>query len=123
MPNDIALIGLDTATTIFHVLAADKDGRVLFRRRLRREEVKPFFRELQPCMVGLEACPGGRYWGRVIRDHCHHARLLPPQMCGPMRRPTRTTPPTPRRCEASQTVPRSGPLCGRARRRRPGGRT
>lgn len=83
MPNDIALIGLDIAKTIFHVHAADKEGRVLFRRRLRREEVEPFFRDLPPCMVGLEACPGGHYWGRVIRDHGHDARLLPPQYVRP----------------------------------------
>ena len=83
MSKHIALVGLDIAKTIFHVHAADEDGRVVFRRRLRRDEVESFFRRLPPCIVGLEACPGGHHWGRVIRGLGHEARLLPPQYVRP----------------------------------------
>lgn len=83
MPNEIAQIGLDIAKSIFHVHAADKEGRAVFRRRLKREEVEPFFRALPPCLVGLEACPGGHYWARFIRDFGHDVRLLPPQYVRP----------------------------------------
>ena len=67
MPNSIALIGLDIAKLLFQVHAADKEGRPITKRKLKRDEVAAYFRGLAPCIVGLEACPGGHYWARVIR--------------------------------------------------------
>lgn len=83
MPNDIALVGLDIAKSIFQVHGAAIDGRAVLRRRLRREEVAPFFRGLPPCRVGLEACPGSHYWGRLLRSMGHDVRLLPAQYVRP----------------------------------------
>lgn len=83
MPNSIALIGLDIAKSVFQVHAADKDGRPVVRRKLKRDEVAAYFRGLAPCIVGLEACPGGHYWARVIRSFGHEVRLLPAQYVRP----------------------------------------
>ncbi len=83
MSNNIALIGLDIAKSIFQVHAADEKGHTLQRRRLKREEVGPFFEGLPRCIVGLEACPGAHYWGRLIRAMGHEVRLLPPQYVRP----------------------------------------
>ena len=83
MPNDIALVGLDIAKSVFQVHGAAADGRAVLRRRLRREEVEPFFRGLPPCRVGLEACPGSHHWGRLLRGMGHDVRLLPAQYVRP----------------------------------------
>lgn len=83
MDNKISLIGLDIAKSVFQVHAADQDGRELFRRRLQRDQVEPFFRGLAPCRVGLEACPGAHYWGRLLRAIGHDAQLLPAQFVRP----------------------------------------
>lgn len=83
MPNPIALIGLDIAKSVFQVHAADEDGRPVARRKLKRDDVASYFRDLGPCIVGLEACPGGHYWARVIRDFGHDVRLLPAQYVRP----------------------------------------
>jgi transposase len=83
MQNPIVLIGLDIAKLVFQVHAADKDGRPVARRKLKRDEMAGFFRDLAPCIVGLEACPGGHYWARVIRDLGHEVRLLPAQYVRP----------------------------------------
>jgi transposase len=83
MPNSIALIGLDVAKLMFQVHAADKDGRPIMRRKLKREEIGDFFRALAPCIVGLEACPGSHYWARTIRNFGHEVRLLPAQYVRP----------------------------------------
>lgn len=83
MPNSIALIGLDIAKSLFQVHAADKEGRPITKRKLKRDEVAAYFRGLAPCIVGLEACPGGHYWARVIRDFGHEVRLLPAQYVRP----------------------------------------
>ena len=50
-----ATIGLDIAKQVFQVHGADKSGKAVFRRRLRRSEVARFFAELEPCLVGIEA--------------------------------------------------------------------
>jgi hypothetical protein len=39
MPNDIALIGLDSAKSVFQLRGAAADGRAVLRRRLRLDEV------------------------------------------------------------------------------------
>jgi transposase len=83
VPNDIALVGLDIAKSVFQVHAADRAGRVVLRRRLRRDEVEPFFLALPTCRIGLEACPGAHHWGRRLRRIGHEVRLLPAQYVRP----------------------------------------
>ena len=54
----IATIGLDiTAKSVFQVHGVDNDGKVVIRRQLKRRYVLAFFEKLQPCLVGIEACP------------------------------------------------------------------
>lgn len=83
MPNSIALVGLDIAKSLFQVHAADKEGRPITKRKLKCDEVAAYFRGLAPCIVGLEACPGGHYWARVIRGFSQEVRLLPAQYVRP----------------------------------------
>ena len=45
----------DIAKQVFQVHGADKAGRTVLRRKLRRNEVGHFFSELEPCVVGIEA--------------------------------------------------------------------
>ena len=83
MKDKIALVGLDIAKNTFQVHATTDNGRVLIRRRLRRNQVEPFFRELPPCRIGMEACPGSHYWGRLLRSMGHDVKLLPAQFVRP----------------------------------------
>ena len=46
----VATIGLDIAKQVFQVHRADKAGRTVLRRRLRRNEVARFFSEQPPCL-------------------------------------------------------------------------
>ena len=70
-----ATIGLDIAKQVFQVHGADKSGKVLFRRKLRRGEVARFFAELGPCLVGMEASGSAHYWARVLTGAGHTVRL------------------------------------------------
>jgi transposase len=79
----IATVGLDIAKQIFQVHGADADGRVVLRRKLRRNQVASFFANLPPCVVGLEACCGSHYWARVLNRCGHSARLIAPQFVKP----------------------------------------
>jgi transposase len=50
----VTTIGLDIAKQVFQVHGADKAGRTVLRRKLRRSEVARFFSEQPPCLVGIE---------------------------------------------------------------------
>jgi len=78
-----ATIGLDIAKQVFQVHGADKTGKVVFRRKLRRSEVARFFAELEPCLVGIEASGSAHYWARVLSGPGHTVRLMAPQFVKP----------------------------------------
>jgi transposase len=53
--EEISTVGLDLAKRVFQVHAANSSGAVVFRKRLRRGQVLPFFATLPPCTVAMEA--------------------------------------------------------------------
>jgi transposase len=79
----VATIGLDIAKQVFQVHGADKSGRALLRRKLRRGEVARFFSEVQPCLIGIEASGSAHYWARVLGSLGHTVRLMAPQFVKP----------------------------------------
>jgi transposase len=79
----ITTIGLDLAKQVFQIHAADAEGRVVLRKRLRRNQLVAFFANLPPCVVGLEACCGAHYWSRVFSRFGHTIRLIAPQFVRP----------------------------------------
>jgi transposase len=74
----ITTIGLDLAKHWFQVHGVDADGRVVVRRRLWRSGVTTYFRSLEPCLVGMEACATAHYWARELTALGHMVRLMPP---------------------------------------------
>ena len=79
----ITTVGLDLAKLVFQVHGADKDGRPVVRKKLRRGQVLGFFAELPPCLIGLEACASAHYWARELQALGHEVRLIPPQYVKP----------------------------------------
>ena len=81
--SEISIIGLDLAKQVFQVHGADKDGRCVLRKQLKRREVLQFFAGLSPCIVAMEACGSAHYWAREIAKPGHEVRLLPPAYVKP----------------------------------------
>ena len=81
--GEISIIGLDLAKLVFQVHGADKTGRCLLRKQLKRREVLRFFAGLSPCIVAMEACGSAHYWAREIARLGHEARLVPPAYVKP----------------------------------------
>lgn len=81
--EQVIRIGLDTSKDLFQVHGVDGSERVVLRRQLSRSQVAKFFAALSPTVVGLEACGASHYWGRVLSELGHEARLLPPQYVKP----------------------------------------
>lgn len=74
----ITTIGLDLAKSWFQVHGVDANGQVLVRRKLKREEVLPYFQSVAPCLVGMEACATAHHWSCELSAFGHTVKLMPP---------------------------------------------
>jgi transposase len=81
--TEVTTVGLDLAKSVFQVHGADRDGRPVVRKKLRRGQVLVFFAGLSPCLIGLEACASAHYWARELQALGHEVRLIPPQYVKP----------------------------------------
>ena len=57
----VRTVGIDLTKNVFRVHGVDGLGTTVLQRELRRRQVVPFMRQLQPCLVGIEACGGAHY--------------------------------------------------------------
>ena len=64
----ITTVGIDQAKNVFQLHAVDERGKAVLRKQLRREQITPFFANLAPCLIGMEACASAHHWGRVLHD-------------------------------------------------------
>jgi transposase len=81
--EEVAVIGIDLAKSVFQVHGVDAKGQVVLRRRLSRSKLLGFFAELPPCLVGMETCASANYWARQLIELGHDVRLMPPQYVKP----------------------------------------
>ena len=79
----VTTIGLDLAKNIVQVHGIADEGEVAFNRPLRRAQVLIFFKRLEPCLVGMEACGMSHHWAREISRFGHEVRLIPPMYVKP----------------------------------------
>jgi len=89
--TNITTIGLDLAKSVFQVHCADKDGRPVLRKKLRRAQVLEFFAKLPPCLVGMEACASAHHWARELQALGHEVRLIPLQFVKPFVKTNKVT--------------------------------
>jgi len=71
------MIGIDLSKTVFQLHGIGLTGEVVFRKRLSRSKMVPFFAGLAPARVVMEACGSAHYWARLLRDLGHEVRLIP----------------------------------------------
>ncbi|MFG6375871.1 MAG: transposase [Desulfovibrio sp.] len=69
-------VGLDIAKNVFQVSPADKHGRQIANKKLRRNQVVSFFANLSSCTIGIEACGSAHYWARTLQDLGHVVKLI-----------------------------------------------
>jgi hypothetical protein len=79
----VRILGIDLAKNVFSVHGVDGRGKTVLHRELRRRQLLPFMRQLQPCLVGMEACGGAHYWAREMAKLGHEVRLMSPQFVRP----------------------------------------
>lgn len=80
---NITTIGIDLAKNVMQVHGADDHGRAVLKKQLRRAQMLPFFVNLVPCKIGIEACGSAHYWARKLQALGHTVQLIPPQYVKP----------------------------------------
>ena len=68
---------------MFQAHWASASGAVLFRKKLRRDQVLTFLAGLPHCLLAMEACASAHHWGRPIGELAHEVRLISPQYVRP----------------------------------------
>lgn len=81
--GEVITIGLDLAKSVFQAHGADAAGGVVFRKKLRRDQLLAFFAGQPRCLVAMEACASAHYWAREIGALGHETRLIPPPYVKP----------------------------------------
>ena len=79
----VTTIGIDLAKNVFQVHGADDKGRAVLKKQLKRAEVLPFFANLAPCRIGMEACGSAHHWARKLQALGHTVQLIAPQYVKP----------------------------------------
>ena len=79
----LTTIGLDLAKNVFQVHGVNEHGKAVLRKQLRRDQVVPFFANLQACLVGMEACASAHHWARKLQTLGHTVKLMAPQFVKP----------------------------------------
>jgi transposase len=80
---NITTVGIDLAKLVFQVHGIDARGKVTLRKQLKRSQVVPFFAQLSPCLIGMEACGGAHFWARRLVEFGHTVKLIAPQFVKP----------------------------------------
>src|SRR6476660_10508330 len=73
----LAVIGVDIGKEVFHLVGFGADGKIAFRKKIRRLGLKEAFEQLSPCIVGMEACMSARFVSRMRLALGHEPRIIP----------------------------------------------
>ena len=74
----IGTIGLDLAKKVLRVFAVNERGKAVLRKKLKLDQVAPFFANLPLRFVGTEAFASSLHWVRNLPPLGHAVRLMAP---------------------------------------------
>lgn len=76
-------IGIDLAKNVFQVHGVNEFGKAVLKKQLKRDQVTVFFANLQPALIGMEACASAHHWARKLEILGHTVKLMAPQFVKP----------------------------------------
>jgi len=79
----IAVLGIDLGKTSCSLAGLDAQGAVVLRRRISRAALVEFTAKLPSCIIGMEACCGAHFLGRMFEGQGHVVRLMSPEYVAP----------------------------------------
>jgi transposase len=82
---DVRILGIDLGKNSCSLVGLDAAGRVVVRRRMRRDGIAAFAAKAPGCIVAMEACCGAHHLGRLLASQGHEVRLMSPEYVRPLR--------------------------------------
>ena len=79
-------LGIDLAKSVFQLHGIDSAGQVVLRREVRRAQLMKTIAQLEPCLIGIEACGSTHYWARRFGEYGHQVKIMSPQFVKPYRK-------------------------------------
>ena len=80
---NLTRVGVDLAKQVFQVHGVNRHEQVQVRRALSRRQLRRYFAQQAPCLIGIEACASAHYWARELGQLGHTVKLIPPQFVKP----------------------------------------
>lgn len=78
--EEISVIGIDLAKSVFEMCAISKTGETVWTKRLKRTAFERFIETQAPrCVIGMEACAGAHHWGRRFEALGFTVKLMAPR--------------------------------------------
>lgn len=76
----------DLAKNVFQVHGIDRNEKVIWQRKLKREEwLKVLLEKTElGCEIGMEACGGAHHWARLLQERGYIVKLMAPQFVKPL---------------------------------------
>ena len=71
-------IGVDLAKNYFQIHALASEGAPAVTRKMTRVKMREFFSQIEPCLVGMEACGSAHHWARELIAMGHQVKIMPP---------------------------------------------
>jgi len=81
--KDVRILGVDLGKNSCSVVGMDAAGRVVLRRRMRRESIVALAAKLPGCVVAMEACCGAHHLARLLVAQGLEVRLMSPEYVRP----------------------------------------
>lgn len=75
--SPLATIGVDIGKEVFHIVGLSTDGRIAFRRKIKRLALVETFKKLPPGVVGMEGCRSAHFVSRTLRQLGHRPKIIP----------------------------------------------
>ena len=79
----ITTIGIDLAKNVMQIHGVDGRVKTVLKRQLKRVQMAAYFANLEPCLIGMEACGSAHHWARKLEKLGHTVRLMAPQFVKP----------------------------------------
>jgi transposase len=74
--RNVTTIGIDTAKTVFHLHAIDKQGKQVYQRKLSRPQLLEFLANHPVCLIAIESCSGSYHWAREFKKLGHSVKII-----------------------------------------------